>query len=63
MKRRHKELKVGDEVIVYPKKGRFPIGTYNKSKMRKFEPCTILRKLDSGNAYEVELLDDMIFFL
>ena len=27
--------------------------------MKKFGPCKILRKFDIGNAYEVELLDDM----
>ena len=27
--------------------------------MKKFGPCKILKKFDSGNAYEVELLDDM----
>ena len=45
--------------LVHLKKGRFPIGTYNKLKMRKFEPCKILRKFDSGNTYEVELPNDM----
>ena len=33
------------------------MGTYNKLKMKKFGPCKILTKHDSGNAYEVELLD------
>ena len=27
--------------------------------MKKFGPCKILKKFDSGNAYEVELLDEM----
>ena len=27
--------------------------------MKKFGPCKILKKFDSGNTYEVELLDDM----
>ena len=27
--------------------------------MKKFGPCKILKKFDSGNAYEVELPDDM----
>lgn len=27
--------------------------------MKKFGPCKILRKFDSGNAYEVELPNDM----
>ena len=30
----------------------------------KFGPCKILKKFDSGNAYEVELPDDMdIYFI
>ena len=27
--------------------------------MKKFGPCKVLKKFDSGNAYEVELPDDM----
>ena len=30
--------------------------------MKKFGPCKILRKFDSGNAYEVELPNDMDIF-
>ena len=45
--------------MVHLKKGRFPARTYSKLKMKKFGPCKILKKFDSGNAYEVELYDDM----
>ena len=48
--RRHHYFEVGDEVMVHLKKGGFLVGTYNKLKMKKF---------DDGNAYEVELPDDM----
>ena len=60
--RRHHDFQVGDEVMVHLKKGRFPIRTYSKMKIKKFGPCKILRKFDSGNAYEVELPDDMDIF-
>lgn len=58
-KRIPKEFQVGDEVMVYLRKGRFSVGTYNKLKMRKFGYCKILRKFDSGNTKEDELPEDM----
>lgn len=58
-KRRHKEFEVGDEVMVYLRKDRFPVETYNKLQMKKFGPCGILRKFNSRNAYEVELPDSL----
>ena len=33
------------------------MGTYNKLKKKKFGPCKILKKHDSGNAYEVKFPD------
>lgn len=58
-KRRHNEFEVGDEVMLYMRKERFLVGTYNKLKMKKFGPCRVLRKFDSGNAFEVELLETL----
>lgn len=57
--RRCHNFEVGDEVMVHLKKGRFLVGMYSKVKMKKFGPCRILRNFDSGNAYEVELPEDM----
>ena len=58
-RRRNHDFEVRNEVIIHLKKGRFFVGAYSKLKMRNFGPCKILRKFDSGNAYEVDFLDDM----
>ena len=57
--KRHKSFEIGDEVMIHMKKNEFSIATYDKLKMKKIEPCKVLKRFDSGNTYEVELLEDM----
>ena len=41
--------------MVHLRMEHFPVSTYNELKMKKFGPCKIVKRHDSGNAYEVEL--------
>ena len=41
--------------MVHLRKENFLVGTYNRLKLKKFGPCKIVKRHDSGNAYEVKL--------
>ena len=49
---------MGDRVMVYLRKERFPSRTYHKLKIKKIGPCQIVRKCGT-NAYQVDLPDEL----
>jgi hypothetical protein len=54
LKKRQINFEVGDLVMAHLKKEIFPRGEYNILKLKKIEPCKLLRKF-SSNSFEIQI--------
>ena len=58
LKKREVNFEVGDLVLAYLRRERFPRREYNKLKFKKIGPCKILRNF-YANSYEIQLPPDV----
>ena len=59
--RKERLFEVGDQVMVFLRKERIPIGKHNKLSPKKYDPYKIIQKIND-NAYIVELPREYDYF-
>nr|GMC51128.1 putative nucleotidyltransferase, Ribonuclease H [Ipomoea batatas] len=56
-KRRQQVFQVGEQVLIYLRKERYPASTFHKLSPKKYGPFEIVRKIND-NAYVVDIPDE-----